>query len=276
LLLGAKMCASDIEKFKRYEKVKYMLQALPHPELIRSLREADDLARVSFNGALERYIQGSSDCVFHAAFSVEMALILRLDKSLTEDEKERVKEKNGLMLSGSIDLASKKGILKKKDIEKAWKLNHLRNISAHPANAVAFIKQQYRAVFNMEKEMPDVYSLMEEMRKTIILPKNKEAVQEDFSTILKSASEYVKQRIEKLPDLDWCASQDTLQFQKKRATDYYKDVSKRILTTEGIQELLENVANNVVYMQTTYAYAGRDEYEALNCAYDILKSLGII
>jgi hypothetical protein len=79
-----------------------------------------------------------------------------------------------------------------------------------------------------------------------------------------------------LPDLDWCASQDTLQFQNEQAEDYYKEISKRLLTTEGIQELLENAANNVTYMQTTYAYSGRDEYEALSCAYEILKSLGVI
>lgn len=253
-----------------------MLQALPHVELIRNIREADDLARVSFNGALERYIQGSSDCVFQAAFSVEMALILRLDKALTNNEKEKVKKKNGLMLSGAIDLSSKKGILMETDVEKAWKLNHLRNINAHPANSVAFIKQQYKATLDIEKEMPDVYSMMEEMRKMIVLPESKAAVYEDFSLILRSASEYVKQLMEKLPDLDWCASQDTLQFQKKRAKDYLKEISQRILTTEGIEELLENAANNVAYMQTTYPYAGRDEYEALTCAYEILKSLSII
>ena len=106
------MYASEIEKFKRYEKVKHMLQALPNAELTKNIRESDDLARVSFNAALERYIQGSSDCVFHAAFSVEMALILRLDKTLTKDEKENVRNKNGLMLSGAIDFASKRGILR--------------------------------------------------------------------------------------------------------------------------------------------------------------------
>jgi hypothetical protein len=152
----------------------------------------------------------------------------------------------------------------------------LRNINAHPANSVVFIKQQYKATLNIEKEMPDVYSMMEAMRKKIVLPKSKEAVHEGFSLILRNASEYVKQRVEKLPDLDWCASQDTLLFQKKRAKDYLQETSKRILTPEGIEELIENAANNVAYMQTTYPYVGRDEYEALTCAYEILKSLSII
>jgi hypothetical protein len=243
--------------------------------LIKSIREADDLARVSFNAALERYIQGSSDCVFHAAFSVEMALTLRLDKSLNAEEKEEIRKKNGLMLSGAVKLASKKGILKKPDAEKAWRLNHLRNMSAHPSNWVAFIKQQYRAVFNMEKEMPDVHSFMEELRKTVILHKDENAFREDLSRILTTASDYLK-RVENLPNLDWCASQDTLRFQKKMAKEYYEEVSKKLLTTKGVKELLENAANNVAYMQTTYAFTGRAEYEALNCAYDILKRLGVV
>ena len=271
-----KMYGSDVEKFERYEKVKFMLQTLPPIELMRNIREADDLARLSFNGAIERHIQGSSDCIFHAGFSVEMALLIRLDKLLTEDEKEEEKKKNGLMLSDAIKLATKKGILKKKDKEKAWTLNHLRNINAHPPNTVAFIKQEYKAALDIEKEKPNLFLLMKDMKDKICLPENKEKFQEEVSTILKCASEYINRRIGKLPDLDWCARQDTLQFQKKRAMKYYEEVTKRLMTTEGMQELLKNTPNNVTYMQTTYAYKGRDEYEALVCAYDILKSLNVI
>jgi hypothetical protein len=211
------MDASDVEKFMRYEKIKYMLQTLPPVELMRNIRETDDLSRLSFYGALERHIQGSSDCIFHAGFSVEMALLIRLDKLLTVDEKEEVKKKNGLMLSGAIKLAAKKDILNKKTKESAWTLNHLRNINAHPPNTVAFIKQEYKAALDIEKENPNLFLLMKEMKEKIALPENKDKFEEDVTAILKNAFEYTTQRIEKLPDLDWCARQDTLQFQKQRA-----------------------------------------------------------
>jgi len=149
-------------------------------------------------------------------------------------------------------------------------------MNAHPANWVAFIKQQYRAALNLEKALPDTSAAIQELLTSIKLPQDKETVRKILQLALQNASDYVKERLEKLPDLDWCASQDTLEFQKRRFKDYYEESRKRILSPEGFTDLIENASNMINYMQSNYAYGGRDAYEALTYAYDILKNLRVI
>lgn len=119
------MSEADIEKNKRREKVKHVFEALPPFEAVRNIREADDLPRSSLYLALDRYVQGiEADSIFHSAFSVEMALILRLDKCLTAEEKEDIRQdtvrnKTRLMFGKIIGMAEKKSIVKDADASKA-------------------------------------------------------------------------------------------------------------------------------------------------------------
>jgi hypothetical protein len=274
--------SQDVEKNKRRERVKHILDTLPPLETVNSLRESDDLSRSSLHGALQRYVDGrESDCIFHAAFSVEMALLLRLNNKLTSEEKEAIKQeaiidKTGLMFGRTISLAVERAILEKTDAKKAWRLNNLRNMHVHPANSVAFIKQQYQAATNTKQYMPEIHSILESRLPTSFEPlKNAEGAHERLEQIANAVSAVAK-RIENLPDLNWCAGQDTLKFQSKRVRDYYEDSFRELLSANGLVDLLKNAQNLATYLKTKYPYEGRDGYDALTYAYEILDNLGVI
>jgi len=269
-------------KRKRKEKVKYIFQALPPPKTVKNLREADDLPRISLHGALQRYVLGAhEDCIFHCAFSVEMALLLRLDRQLTKDEKESIRHectrsKTGLMFGKIINTARENAIINNDDSKKAWKLDLLRNMYAHPGNLVAFIKQQYRMrTMNLEEEMPEIYAMAQERLKSMKLMSKKETILKILEPAQRKVSNHLK-ILERLPDLDWCASQDTLGYQSKRIKDYYEEIVRDILSPKGLMDLIKHAANIAIYAQTKYPYAERDAYEALTYAYEILRSLKVI
>jgi hypothetical protein len=276
------MSEQEIEKNKRRDKVKHILEALPPLEIVNSLHEADDLPRSSLHGALQRYVEGmESDCIFHAAFSVELALLLRLDKKLTPVEKEAMKQeairtKTGLMFGRIINLVTEKAILEEADIKRAWKLNNLRNMHAHPANWIAFIKQQYQAATDVEKCMPDISAMIEDrLASSLEALRGIEEIREALKRMAEAISLFAK-RLENLPNLDWCASQDTLGFQAKRARAYYKESYRELLSVDGLLDLISSAQDPAVYARVKYPYAGRDGHEALTCAYEILSNLGVI
>lgn len=275
------MSEVDIEKEKRRERVKHIFQALPTLQILRSLHEADDLPRASLHNALVRYVHGTyEDCIFHSAFSVEMALLLRLDSQLTNDEKESIRKeaiqnKTGLMFGKIVSMAKKKDILKGAEVKKARKLNLMRNMYVHPANWVAFVKEQYKMALDFENKMPEIYAMVEQLLASIKLPIGKEAARKVLGPAEKKVRDYVKP-LERIPDLDWCASQDTLAFQKKRAKVYYKESAEHIASPEGLRDLIEHAPNIIAYAQTKYSHRERDAYEALTYAYEILKTLKVI
>ncbi len=275
---GFGMSLTDAEKQKRQANVKFIFDQLPPFQVVRSLQKADYLPLVSLYASLNRYIEGSIDCIIHAAFSVEMALILKLDSILTDQEKAQVRRENaenGLMFGKIIGMANKRSILDKHEIGKAWRLNHLRNMTAHPANWVVFIKQQYKAALNVEQGMPEINALISQKTKALEFSEDKQVVAEKCKLMYQVVSGYVK-RLDNIPNLEWCAGQDTLKFQTERVKEYYKESYDRVLTSEGMKELLNNYTDSVTYLQTNYSYAGRDEFEALYLAYDILKKLNLI
>jgi len=275
------MSEVDVRKDKRRERVKHIFRALPPLQILRSLHEAEDLSRISLYGALERYVQGTNeDCIFHSAFSVEMALLLRLDNQLTKDEKESIRKeaiqnKTGLMFGKIISMAKKRYILKSADVKKARKLNLIRNMYVHPANWVAFIKQQHKISLDLEKEMPEMYAMAEKLFASIKLPFETEIALESLRPAQENVFDYVKP-LERIPDLEWCASQDTLGFQNKRVKDYYKEILEDVLSPKGLKDLIEHAPNIVTYAQTKYPYGERDAYEALMYAYEILRTLRVI
>lgn len=263
-------------------KVKYFFQALPPIKTVKGLREADDLPRISLHGALERFVLGAyEDCVFHSTFSVEIALLLRLDKKLSPDEKESIRQeairnKTGLMFGKIISRAREKSILNDDNVEKAWALNNLRNMYAHPANWVAFVKQQYRmSTLNIEEEMPEIYTMVKERLTSMSLPLKKDVIMKILEPAQKKTSEYLK-RLEKIPDLDWCASQDTLGFQSKKIKDYYKEILRDVLSAKGLMDLIKHVSSIVTYAQNKYPYNERNAHKALVYAYEILRDLEVI
>lgn len=279
-MYGITLSEVDIEKEKRRERVEHIFQALPPLQILRSLHHADDLPRISLYGAAKRFVQGTyEDCIFHSAFSVEMALLLRLDSQLTSVEKESIRKeaiqnKTGLMFGKIVTMAKKKDILIGAGVKKARKLNLMRNMYVHPANWVAFLKQQYRVALDFENEMPEMYAMAEQLLASMKFPIGKDAASKALEPAEKKVRDYVKP-LERIPDLDWCASQDTLRFQKKRAKDYYKKSIEDVLSPKGLEDLIEHAGDIVRYAQSRYSYLERDAYEALAYAYDILRALTV-
>ncbi len=70
------------------KQVKNYIKELPTMKELNELREPEDLSRISYLGALQRYqIKAFDDTILHASNSVEIALLFKLDPLLEEIEK---------------------------------------------------------------------------------------------------------------------------------------------------------------------------------------------
>jgi len=112
---------------------------------------------------------------------------------------------------------------------------------------------------------------------SIKLPRgmNREAFLERMKSAQKQILDYVN-RLNKIPNLDCSAQQDTLGFSSRRVQEYYKQMISDVYSEKGLEDLAEHAPHVVTYAQNKYQYLGRDAYEALEYACEILKELGVI
>lgn len=262
-------------RIKREEIANELFKNLPSKEILEQIQEPDDLSRLDYYGAIQRFkAQSYSDTVIHSSISVEIALLFRLDKKLNSTEKQVIKAKGGLTFGGVINKAYKKEILNKEDYEKAITLNHLRNMLAHPGNHIALIKSQKdnlpTIIENLSEEISKDKETIEKLQLQISKSLKKfEAAQ----TLVHS---YVDSRLETIPDLSWSAKQDTLSAQQAILDDYYKNMVKQLFTKEGLKELLKNLGNLVSYAQSQFSYKELIETKALLLCNSLLVSLGVL
>ena len=128
---------------KREKQVHYIIEALPSKKSLESLGDPRKLPLIGLSAATQRYVvEAFDDCILHSAFSVELGLLLKLDEKLDVTEKEEIRKSKELTFGRTIKLAKDKQILDEEYIGRVWILFNLRNMFAHPANWVSFIKRQ--------------------------------------------------------------------------------------------------------------------------------------
>ena len=269
---------SSIKKarLQRERQVSHILKNLPSKKSLEALGDPKKLPLLSLFAATQRYIlEAYNDCILHSAFSVEIALLLRLDQELEAKEKEEIKRKSehvgALSFGKVIHIAEKRQLLSKNDMDKIWILYNLRNMFAHPGNWVTFVKQQSfetarEMLSNMIPELPTLMEGIKDVAKRKAL----------FSRTYKEMQKYVDLRLSKIPNLDWAAHQGTLSFQQKRIKSYYVRITKDFLTRRTLKDFIKHSDKWPQYIRKRYPYPQEIALEALEIAFEILKHLEIL
>jgi hypothetical protein len=217
---------------------------------------------------VQRYkLKSFEDTVAHASFSVELALALKLDPLLTEDDKKSLGT-SGTSFGNLIHLAEEKAILQREAVKKAWTLNHYRNMCLHPGNWVATVFL-FKGLTELEQHAPnklDVNPLILEL-----IGRH----QDRFNDMIKVMKNRIK-LLNIIPDLAWTSKEDTLAFQQELLEEYFKNQIKQVMTFWGFIGLLLHRQNIVRYVQNKYSYAEPVMIQALDLSKYLLQALFIL
>lgn len=270
---------SSIKKarLQRERQVRHIVKILPSKKSLDALGDPKKLPMTSLFAATQRYVLGTyDDCVLHSAFSVEMALLLKLDQELEAKEKEEIKKQSAragaLSFGKVIRMAEKRHILSKNNMDKVWVLYNLRNMFAHPGNWVTFVKRQSPEVASkmVQNAISDLPAMMEGIK---AIAKQKVVFLESAG---KKLQKYADRRLGKIPNLEWAAHQGTLSFQQERTKSYYVRITKDFLTRKTLEDFIKHLNNFPEYVQKRYPYPQEIAFEALEIAFEILKHLDIL
>ncbi|MHA1409291.1 MAG: hypothetical protein ACTSQY_03045 [Candidatus Odinarchaeia archaeon] len=113
----------------------------------RTININEDIIRQDFIGSVQAFIVGSYDAsILYSCFSVETALLDKLDKILSPKEKER---KKFIQFNEIITLSKKKGIIDNKIKKDITKIQKIRNTQVHRANFLSGLLTAYKTYNKM-------------------------------------------------------------------------------------------------------------------------------
>ncbi len=141
-----RMTPLDMACLERKKQIDHLLEMLPSRESISELGDPRKLVQGLLQDAVQSYVQGRfSYCILQSATSLEMALLLELDKRMSPADKQKQKQElsgRALSFGKLIALSKRRGILDEQIAREAFVLHNLRSIFAHPANVIAFVLGQ--------------------------------------------------------------------------------------------------------------------------------------
>lgn len=262
---------------KRGRKIKQTLEDLskyPYDPVnkFRNFQKNEDLPREELRGAVQRYIYGHFvDSILYSCFSVEFALLVELDKRLSEKEKKSVPKP--FTLGRIIDWASPrnkknpngKGIIRDKTKSAAKKILDLRNTHIHGSNFISGVILSYKSVVELAKKAgvsPDTIEKGFELLK--ILPKDTQLLLTRYNP-----SDVIEafKNIQSLSSFEWCSNKRLLRSTKREVEAIVENTTSSIL-----QGNLEKLST---YFQEDYLLKER-ALRALKNASLILRDIGVL
>lgn len=262
---------------ERGREIKEMLEALskyPYDPVnkFRNLKKNEDLPREELRGAVQRYIYGNFlDSILYSCFSVEFALLVKLDETLSEKEKKSVPKP--FTLGRIIDWASPpseknpngKSIIKDKTISATKRILKLRNMHIHCSNFISGSILGYKSIIEIVKKAgvsPDTIGKGYELLK--FLP-------EEVQLLLKryKPSDVIEafKNIQSLSSFEWCSNKRLLMSTKREVEAIVENTASGIL-----QGNLEKLS---MYFQEDYLLRER-ALTALKNACKILKDISVL
>lgn len=246
------------------------------------ISEVEDLAREEFRGAVQRYTLGFyEDAISHACFSVEMALLIKLDEKLSDDKKSEIykgiNRKEGQPRSftfGDIlsEAQSKEArIVRGKELgKKIIALLEKRNTYIHATNFLSGLIITMKGKINTEIE-----TMLKDLEKIDNIP-----LVGSHCLRLKVLLEEKHKLIESFPNFSWC-SKDKHRLNTQRSVEEYiqrlnevkrekLDMSSNIKAIISAMKLKGTVRD---ILSTTY-FKGESR-EIVECSFEILTELGI-
>lgn len=261
--------ATEIEELLE-ELSKYPFDPI---KKFRNIRENEDLARDEIRGAAQRYIYGNFvDSILYSCFSVEFALIIKLDQILSEAEKKSVPKP--FMLGKIINWASQssirnpcgKNILDNETRKAVKDIQDLRNTHIHASNFIAALLLSYRSTLELFNENRVDLEFVEEGFELVskILPKD------TIEHLLTSyePSEIVESfnTIKSLSTFEWCANERLLKLVKRDSDEMINNVASSLVRGD-----FKNIQDYI----NQKSLLNKRALKALNLAHFILRRIGI-
>ena len=267
---------SEIHR-KRGREIEGILERLskyPYDPInkFRNIQKNEDLPREEFRGAVQRYIYGQFvDSILYSCFSVEFALLVKLDEILSEKEKKRVRKP--FTFGKIIDWASLpskknpngKGLIRDKTKNAAKRILELRNMHIHSSNFISGVILSYKSIIELAKRAgvsPDTiengFGLLE------LLPKDVQPLLARYK-----ASDVIEafKNIPSLSSFEWCSNKRLLRTTKGEIEAIVENTAKSIL--QGDLEKLSE------FFQESYLLKRR-ALRALKDAFLILGDIGVL
>lgn len=239
----------------------------------RNIQKNEDLPREELRGAVQRYIYGNFvDSILYSCFSVEFALLVKLDKILSEKEKKSVPKPFtlGRIINWASPQSAKnphgKGILRNRTKKAADRILRLRNMHVHSSNFISGVILSYKSAIEVAKKAgvsPDTIERgFDYLLK--ILPKDAQLIvarykPSDVIDVFKS--------IPSLSSFEWCCDKRSLRSTKRKIKGVVENTASSIL--QGNFDKLNR------YFQEDYLLKDR-ALTALRNACLVLRDIGIL
>jgi len=242
------------------------------------IHETRDLAREEFRGAIQRYLLGLfEDSIYHAFFSVEVGLLIRLDEKLTSEEKDKIHDEinrtNGKPLSFTFGAILNRtrdktlGIIGGKQLnDRIESLVRKRNTYIHASNFLSglIISMKRNLVPKMEGQIRSISDL-----------ENRWYVRCFFPSLIR-LKPYLNQELEKtrsLPNFVWCTKDEDRAVVQKEVEKYMAKLDKLEKRNTNIRNLLR--MPQTVRMILDESYFKMRNLEILEDSFEILKRIDI-
>jgi hypothetical protein len=258
---------------KRGSEIKQLLSNLSkyHIDLelqFKNVQKNEDHSINELIGAVQRYIYGNFlDAIIRSCYSVEIGLLAKLDRILSDEDKARQREPT---LGRIINLSYDALILDKNNrhLKKAVaRILELRNIHNHPINFLSGLILSYKA-YNELLSAPKLDSATIETGLKMLserLPEGeaklmlKKYKPEDIAKGIKT--------IDSLSTFEWCANKKYFKSLKREVDKPVQEIKTRLITGKGIDAITNYFLEYVLR---------REALESLENARLILRSVSIL
>ena len=261
------------------------------PDILRELckykagiYQMQDLPREEFRGAVLRYLLGSyEDSIYHAFFSVEMSLLIKLEERLSDEEKNslhnEINRTDSKPISFTLGTILNKardrriGIIRGKQLnQRIESLIDKRNTYVHANNFLSglIISMKTNLIPKIEGQIKEISDL-----------ENRLYVRSFFPALLRLKPFLAQQleMIKSMPDFAWC-TKDEHRITIQREVEEYMAGLNKLEKEKSKAQGLENVRNLLGLRETIRAmleesYFKMQSREILKDSFQILKDIEI-
>jgi len=274
------------EALKRSRDLDKIFAYLCHVR--QGIIEVNDLPRQEFRSAVQMYLIGFyEEAIFHACFSIEMALLVKLDNRLTADEKGKIHDAintekgkpSSFTFGAMFDKAKAKdvGIISGAElVRKVVALIEKRNTYIHASNFLSglIIVLKRKEIAKMEAVLRDI-EYLENLRIA-------GRVIQRVYPIIPRVKTYVTEQLRflrSMPDFSWCSKDKIRLSAEAQVEEYIKrlervkkervdtsSVYKKIVSAVKLKGTVEEILSDV--------YLKDQSLEVIECSFDILRELG--
>lgn len=253
------------------------------------IHEVEDLPRQEFRCAVQRYVIGLyEDAIYHACFSVEMALLIKLDEKLSENEKsaihEAINKTEGKPVSFTFGTmfnrakAKEVGIISGVELSKKFvTLIEKRNTYIHVNNFLSGL-----IITLKKKEIVEIESILKDIAELENIPIVGGVIQRFYPGIPRLKS-YLKEQltlIMSLPDFSWCSKDKHRLNTERQVEEYMKRLEhikkEKVDTSSAYKKILSAIKlRGTIKDVLSMVYLKGQSLEILEYSFEILKEIGI-